>query len=84
MQQHCHQCGKRLLDSQPVVQRVLRTGTRSGGSGHYRRVNLCEGCSTGLFAEARSARIFKVLAVLGVVVALVAGGVYYYFFKMQL
>lgn len=78
---HCHQCGQRM-EEDSGVQRELKTGTSTGGGGsHYRKVNLCDECSVGLFSAARSARIAKLLGALAVAALLVAGGVYVFFWR---
>jgi hypothetical protein len=70
------------MEEDSGVQRELKTGSGTGGGGsHYRKVNLCDACSVGLFSADRSARLAKVLAVLALVALLVGGWVYVSFLR---
>ena len=76
----CHQCGGQIQEN-TGVQRVLQTGTFTGGSNYYRNVNLCDQCARDQSSAAQSSRVRRVLLTIAGIVAIAGALGYLWYYR---
>ena len=74
----CHTCGGNIR-GKTGVQRLIKTGSYTGGSGYYRTVNLCSRCDEERTCSERLAKVKKTLLILTGAAALTGGIAYFWF-----